>query len=97
MMISSVLLFFCGSVTGIAFSTIPALYMLVWSWYGDSHGISYSSVLNSQARQLKINKHKVAAEERRATFCPLSYTPHQNTSKLRQATTNHSNLPLRTA
>ena len=29
-----------------------------------------SWILNSQAR-LKINKYKVAAEERRATFCPL--------------------------
>mmetsp|Transcript_5646 Transcript_5646/g.7859 ORF Transcript_5646/g.7859 Transcript_5646/m.7859 type:complete len:630 (+) Transcript_5646:456-2345(+) len=38
-----------------------------------SRGISYSSVLNSQAR-LKINKYKVAAEERRATFCPLIIT-----------------------
>jgi len=36
-------------------------------------GISYSSVLNSQAR-LKIKKYKVAAEERRATFCPLIIT-----------------------
>ena len=38
-----------------------------------SRGISYSSVLNSQAR-LKMNKYKVAAEERRATFCPLIIT-----------------------
>ena len=38
-----------------------------------SRGISYSSVLNSQAR-LKIHKYKVAAEERRATFCPLIIT-----------------------
>ena len=38
-----------------------------------SRGISYSSVLNSQAR-LKIKKYKVAAEERRATFCPLIIT-----------------------
>ena len=38
-----------------------------------SRGISYSSVLNSQAR-LKINKYKVAAEEWRATFCPLIIT-----------------------
>lgn len=38
-----------------------------------SRGISYSSVLNSQA-QLKINKYEVAAEERGATFCPLIIT-----------------------
>ena len=59
----------CGSVAGIAFSTSTRIV------HADSpgcasHGISHSSVLNSQAR-LKIKKYKVAAEERRATFCPL--------------------------
>ena len=62
----------CGSVAGIAFSIYPHC-IHAGSPGRASRGISYSSVLNSQAR-LKINKYKVAAEERRATFCPLIVT-----------------------
>mmetsp|Transcript_34170 Transcript_34170/g.59033 ORF Transcript_34170/g.59033 Transcript_34170/m.59033 type:complete len:125 (-) Transcript_34170:56-430(-) len=38
-----------------------------------NHRISYSSSLNTSARE-KLNKYKVAAEERSATFCPLVVT-----------------------